>query len=251
MAYATNGSREALLDWLELRGNVPGALFCAVNKGGKIAVRPTTEWSIFYVLRRRGSRGKELSPDDMRRTSVGELLDAGADISTVQQWLVHANVTTTQRYDRREKLRSARRLNCWDARCTAAGLDSFRGRYGHVRGLILSHKSPICHPREPAYLKFEAEQLYNCFAFCALPGFGHKASRNTERNWIMTISSTIRKHGMGRFELPLSMGGRERLEARPRWRLSPRDRGVLEPLQSADSVDLQVKEAETPVGDLR
>ena len=101
--YVTNGAKEALEDWLATRGGEPGALFCPVSKGGTIILRRMYPEAIFNLLHKRAAQAgvKDLSPHDFRRTFVSDLLDAGADIATVQKLAGHANVQTTARYDRR------------------------------------------------------------------------------------------------------------------------------------------------------
>jgi NADPH:quinone reductase-like Zn-dependent oxidoreductase len=103
LAYATNGSADALGDWIGVRGGDDGALFCSVNKGGRIRIRRLTDQAVLHILRKRAAEAgvSSFSPHDLRRTFISDLLDAGADASTAQQLAGHSNVQTTTRYDRR------------------------------------------------------------------------------------------------------------------------------------------------------
>ncbi|MCH7720384.1 MAG: tyrosine-type recombinase/integrase [Planctomycetes bacterium] len=107
LVYATNGSKDALEDWLSRRGAEPGPLFVSIRKGGHIARdrmdEGMTSGAVYDVLKKRARHASvpEFSPHDLRRTFVGDMLDAGADISVVQRLAGHARINTTQRYDRR------------------------------------------------------------------------------------------------------------------------------------------------------
>jgi site-specific recombinase XerD len=102
-AYLVGGAAAALADWLAVRGAAPGPLFWPVNKGGNVTPRRMTPQAVYNALRKRAAEAHvpACSPHDLRRTFVGDLLSAGADIATVARMAGHANVQTTARYDRR------------------------------------------------------------------------------------------------------------------------------------------------------
>jgi site-specific recombinase XerD len=112
--YVTNGALDAVNIWLEHRGREPGPLLLPVLKGGKIEPRRLTDQAVAERLRHLGKKAgvSKFSPHDLRRTFVGDLLDAGADLAVVQALAGHASPTTTARYDRRPE----------QARRRAAGL---------------------------------------------------------------------------------------------------------------------------------
>lgn len=98
-----DGAARALDDWLSVRGYEAGPLFWPINKGGKMTPRRLSSQAIYNLLEKRGIEAgvNHFSPHDLRRTLAGDLLDAGADVVTVQRILAHSNVQTTARYDRR------------------------------------------------------------------------------------------------------------------------------------------------------
>ena len=105
IVHATNGGAEAIAAWLRVRGDHDGAVLAAVGKGGRVdrSGQPMTGSAVHERLRVLATRAgvASFSPHDLRRSFVGALLDAGADVGAVQGLAGHASVNTTLRYDRR------------------------------------------------------------------------------------------------------------------------------------------------------
>lgn len=102
--YLANGAITTLKNWLALRGDEAGPLFVSINKGNNLVRgKRMTAQAIYCLLKNRAKHAgvNSFSPHDLRRTFVGNLLEAGVDISTVAKMAGHASVDTTARYDRR------------------------------------------------------------------------------------------------------------------------------------------------------
>lgn len=117
------GLAAALDDWLSQRGDLAGPLFHQVDKAG--CIRHCTGLSPAAIARIVNKRAvlagvTTFTPHDMRRTFAGDLLDAGADIATVQRLMGHADPRTTSGYDRRgerAKVAAVGRLHmAWERR---------------------------------------------------------------------------------------------------------------------------------------
>jgi len=131
VVYIKNGAARWLADWLKARGaatpdphfaeslkDLPekerkekkeknaAALFFQVLKNGRVVEKRIVPQTIFDLLTRRAKQAgvKDISPHDFRRTFVGDLLDAGADIVTVKDLAGHESTDTTARYDRRGEI---------------------------------------------------------------------------------------------------------------------------------------------------
>jgi site-specific recombinase XerD len=111
------GGSDALGAWLQARGDVPGPLFWPIRKGGGPDPRRIGAATVYRVLAKRAEQAavRSFSPHDLRRTFISDLLDAGADLSTVQRLAGHASTATTAGYDRRPE----------EAKRRAAGLLHF------------------------------------------------------------------------------------------------------------------------------
>ena len=87
-----------------------------MTQTGDVTIRPMTDQAVYAILQSRAKKAdvRAFSPHDLRRSCVSDLLEAGVDISVVQRFVGHANVTTTRAHDRRgeqAKKRAAKSLH--------------------------------------------------------------------------------------------------------------------------------------------
>lgn len=103
IAYVTGNGKDALDAWISVRGTEPGPLFLPLRKNGRIEMRRLTPQAVMYALTQREKKSgvAHFSPHDLRRSFASDLLDNGADISSVKELMGHASINTTARYDRR------------------------------------------------------------------------------------------------------------------------------------------------------
>jgi len=99
----TASAGAALAAWLACRGTRSGQLFLPVSQTGEVYGEGLSSIAVYNMLHKRATQAgvAHLSPHDLRRSFVSDLLDAGVDLSAAQQLAGHASVVTTARYDRR------------------------------------------------------------------------------------------------------------------------------------------------------
>ncbi len=122
--WLSDEALQAVEDWLQVRGEEPGALLLPVEKDRRTvrhrepdgSPARLSESTVRLACRRRAAQAglRAFSPHDLRRTSISDLLDLTGDLALVSELAGHANPATTKRYDRRpaeNRRRAARSLH--------------------------------------------------------------------------------------------------------------------------------------------
>jgi len=97
---------KAIRAWLKISANeAENALFSRIQRNGKTSTQPLTTTGLTGILAelQHTSGIVRFTPHDMRRTFITRLLEQGVDINTVRQLAGHRDISTTIRYDLRNK----------------------------------------------------------------------------------------------------------------------------------------------------
>ncbi|MBB1417234.1 site-specific integrase [Pseudoalteromonas sp. SG44-1] len=97
--FLPDWAESVLNRWLSIRGHRKGPLFTKQGKG----IKPITSDTLYLIVTKKTKRilGQTFTPHDLRRTYITRLLNLNVDLLTVSKMAGHANVTTTQLYDKR------------------------------------------------------------------------------------------------------------------------------------------------------
>lgn len=100
--YLTSRALGFIDAWLKHRGRAVGPLICPCDERG-VRVRRLTHTGVYSRLNVLAKRAgiDRISPHDLRRSFVSDLLDEGEDALTVSKLAGHVQVQTTMLYDRR------------------------------------------------------------------------------------------------------------------------------------------------------
>ncbi|RTR31663.1 tyrosine-type recombinase/integrase [Shewanella atlantica] len=92
-------------NWLRVRTHQPGDLFNPIWNNVIKHDRGLSSAALYQIVKARtlAATGITISPHDLRRTFITELLNQKVDLSTASKLAGHANVTTTQIYDKRDE----------------------------------------------------------------------------------------------------------------------------------------------------
>ncbi len=107
VVYLSEDARVALEIYLQKRSSKKGALFLVQKgplRGEPISLRGIQKRIEYYARQ----SGVEVSCHRLRHTFATQLLNADADLATIQDLLGHAHITTTQRYCRAANLKVQR-----------------------------------------------------------------------------------------------------------------------------------------------
>ncbi|KJV33262.1 MULTISPECIES: site-specific integrase [Pantoea] len=97
---------KAIRAWLKISANeAENALFSRIQRNVKAASSSLTTTGLTGILAelQHTSGIVRFTPHDMRRTFITRLLEQGVDINTVRQLAGHRDISTTTRYDLRNK----------------------------------------------------------------------------------------------------------------------------------------------------
>jgi site-specific recombinase XerD len=107
IVYMSEDARSALLTYLEKRTSKARALFLVQKgpmRGNPLSVRGIQKRIEYYAR----ESGLNVSCHRLRHTMATQLLNADADLATIQDLLGHSQITTTQRYCRVANLKVQR-----------------------------------------------------------------------------------------------------------------------------------------------